>query len=604
MMSDTASRSPDAARGHGDSSADGGEGTVLDAQIWRAYLDQASKADQETFAGWQSDMDTLLIFAALFSAVLTAFVIEAYPNLEPDDTQTTAQLLQAILLTLQSNASAASAIALSAETAFHAPASAVRVNVFWFASLIISVSVAFLAILAKQWIYNLSTGTSPIPVAGGRQRQYRRDGLNAWRLPAIITSLPVLLHIAVLLFFAGLLEFVWDLNSVPVAAVSTALVGIVVLAYGLTSSLSMLFPSCPYKSSLTSLILAGIDSTLRSLYTFVGITGSWLNRTGMTYIERLLDSLNVNHRVHGALSETAIATASANLVHNSRDAWHMDANSFLSPKVREDRRIHAEHKRLDAAVLAWMIEHSSQLEDVGFVARELCRFPELLAHRFLFLETNSAAMLLRHITSLYNAPFEGLLREQQTELLCTMDVLASLVTESLDADAPGAVSLMLEAYPYFYDFVDYDSYSDIIIPSILVPGKSPSAFEDTKNLHFFANAIRLTLPAISESTAEAHDPLSYIDEFYQRLSDPSEFHSLAGNARMACINTVLYIGTTAANERIEQLNAAEYGQRSLNVLRGILEHGHDFISRMSIVAFSGLISLLIPFRDLIDRKSS
>ncbi|EMD37223.1 hypothetical protein CERSUDRAFT_155772, partial [Gelatoporia subvermispora B] len=139
------------ARGRTEPTEDSGEGTVLDPQIWRAYLEHASKADQDMFAGWQSDMDTLLIFAALFSAVLTAFVIETYPNLEPDDSQSTAQLLQAILLTLQSNASAASAVASSVGAAFEAPASAVRINAFWFASLIISVSAAFLAILAKQW---------------------------------------------------------------------------------------------------------------------------------------------------------------------------------------------------------------------------------------------------------------------------------------------------------------------------------------------------------------------------------------------------------------------------------------------------------------------
>ncbi|EMD37221.1 hypothetical protein CERSUDRAFT_115116 [Gelatoporia subvermispora B] len=101
------------------------------------------------FTGWQSDMDMLLIFAALYSAVLTAFIIETYPNLRPDDSQTTVPLLQAILLTLWSNDSAASAVASSVGAAFQAPSSAVRVNVFWSASLIMSVSVAFLA--APSW---------------------------------------------------------------------------------------------------------------------------------------------------------------------------------------------------------------------------------------------------------------------------------------------------------------------------------------------------------------------------------------------------------------------------------------------------------------------
>ncbi|KAJ7222981.1 hypothetical protein B0H12DRAFT_291870 [Mycena haematopus] len=49
---------------------------------------------------WRSDMDGLLIFAGLFSAILTAFLIESYKTLSPDSGDTTVLLLAQISLQL------------------------------------------------------------------------------------------------------------------------------------------------------------------------------------------------------------------------------------------------------------------------------------------------------------------------------------------------------------------------------------------------------------------------------------------------------------------------------------------------------------------------
>ncbi|OCH94360.1 hypothetical protein OBBRIDRAFT_817205 [Obba rivulosa] len=199
-----------------------------DRDMWDMYLDQAFPEDKETSDGWDSDLDSMLIFAAIFSAVLTAFVIESYQSLQPNSADTSVVLLQAILMGLQANSTPPLPAAVTSQ--FRPTGSAVRVNIYWFASLIISLSTALIAILAKQWVHFLHSGLSPVRETRVRQRQYRMDGLQKWRLPAVLSFLPVLLHIALLLFFAGLLDFAWSLNR-AVAITSFILVFVTFLTY-------------------------------------------------------------------------------------------------------------------------------------------------------------------------------------------------------------------------------------------------------------------------------------------------------------------------------------------------------------------------------------
>ncbi|KAI0350933.1 hypothetical protein OH77DRAFT_1359860, partial [Trametes cingulata] len=204
------------------------------AEIWPMYLEHALAEDKETVQTWNTDLDSLLVFvrslnprlltfnlfqAALFSAVLTAFVIESYQGLQADPTN---ELLQAILYEMRvaRNASAAREEPL---LQFQVAHSAVRVNVYWFSSLILSLAAALITILAKQWVNYLLAGLSPHPSTRARHRQYRVDGMHKWNLPAIISFLPILLHISLLLFFTGLVDFVWDLND-SVAIISALLV--------------------------------------------------------------------------------------------------------------------------------------------------------------------------------------------------------------------------------------------------------------------------------------------------------------------------------------------------------------------------------------------
>ncbi|EEB91911.1 hypothetical protein MPER_09657 [Moniliophthora perniciosa FA553] len=45
-------------------------------ESWERVLKEVSRHDEDMVQGWRDDIDTLLVFAGLFSAVVTAFVIE------------------------------------------------------------------------------------------------------------------------------------------------------------------------------------------------------------------------------------------------------------------------------------------------------------------------------------------------------------------------------------------------------------------------------------------------------------------------------------------------------------------------------------------------
>ncbi|KAJ7278792.1 hypothetical protein C8J57DRAFT_1027799, partial [Mycena rebaudengoi] len=71
---------------------------------WAVYVSEAEKYDKALVESWKNDMGGMLIFAGLFSASLTAFLIESYKTLSPDSGDTTVLLLSQISLQLAASA--------------------------------------------------------------------------------------------------------------------------------------------------------------------------------------------------------------------------------------------------------------------------------------------------------------------------------------------------------------------------------------------------------------------------------------------------------------------------------------------------------------------
>ncbi|KAF9457311.1 hypothetical protein BDZ94DRAFT_238558 [Collybia nuda] len=181
--------------------------------------------------GWKEDIDTLLVFAGLFSAAVTAFTIESYQWLKPDPADDAVRLLQQISQQLGGNLNGTTGFlpTASSDQNFTVSASIIRINLFWFLSLITSFSSVLLGISCKQWIqeHRRVTYTNSRKEALALS-QLRDESLRRWGVPGLLVSLPVMLQLALVLFFAGILDLLWSLNTVVAALVSAA-VGVTIL---------------------------------------------------------------------------------------------------------------------------------------------------------------------------------------------------------------------------------------------------------------------------------------------------------------------------------------------------------------------------------------
>ncbi|EJD34342.1 hypothetical protein AURDEDRAFT_109327, partial [Auricularia subglabra TFB-10046 SS5] len=139
---------------------------------------------------WNKTLDVLLIFAGLFSAVSTAFLVEAYKTLQPDYSQYVATFLYSAAVAYNRSGSALpplDAIA-SPRGSFQSTTVERWINGLWFISLAVSLLVALLSILVKQWLDEYRTRVSrsaPDHAYWARRHTLYHDGLHAWGVPVI-----------------------------------------------------------------------------------------------------------------------------------------------------------------------------------------------------------------------------------------------------------------------------------------------------------------------------------------------------------------------------------------------------------------------------------
>jgi len=130
-----------------------------------------------------------------------------------------------------------------------------------YASLLISLLAAFVAMLGKQWLnrYLRHAGGSMIERCGDRQRKC--DGLQKWPFHLFIESLPVMLQMALLLLACGLCRHMWSINS-SVAYILIVLTALGLLFYVIIVIAGTSSYKCPFQTPASG--------TLRSLWEGIG----------------------------------------------------------------------------------------------------------------------------------------------------------------------------------------------------------------------------------------------------------------------------------------------------------------------------------------------
>ncbi|KAF7343740.1 hypothetical protein MSAN_01954600 [Mycena sanguinolenta] len=218
------------------------------AKIWAIYVAEAEKYDKALIESWKCNMEGMLIFAGLFSASLTAFLIESYKTLNPDPT---VQLLTQISIQLSSSSNGSGVLPVPASSP---PTSALVCNGLWFTSLGLSLSCALVATLLEQWardfIHRSEMKSGPLMRA--RIFSFLYYGLRRFSLHSVVDIVPLLLHAALLLFLAGLVAFLIPV-SIPMAVLSAVILVIISGVYTVLTFHPLRYLDSPYRTPLSGI---------------------------------------------------------------------------------------------------------------------------------------------------------------------------------------------------------------------------------------------------------------------------------------------------------------------------------------------------------------
>ncbi|TFK22202.1 hypothetical protein FA15DRAFT_758201 [Coprinopsis marcescibilis] len=240
-----------------------------DGDPWEKTLSIVDDYDERMCSAWKEEIQSLLIFAGLFSSVVTGFTVESIKLLREDSQDRSADILSRISLQLEAISSNRSSIEPALQqSVFVAPQTVVDINILWSLSLTASLGTVLFGILCLQWLREYQrrdpTVTRETALA---VRHMRFVALLKWKIPVIISFLPILLQIGLVLFLVGLAQYLWLMNH-SVAYPLFAFVGIIILGLLITtvlpafshfflisSSRQSFAPLCPFKSPQSLIFL-------------------------------------------------------------------------------------------------------------------------------------------------------------------------------------------------------------------------------------------------------------------------------------------------------------------------------------------------------------
>ncbi|KAF8210852.1 hypothetical protein K438DRAFT_99198 [Mycena galopus ATCC 62051] len=189
--------------------------------FWNAYKTLADEHDRELLQRYSTDLDTSLIFAGLFSAVDSAFIIQIQPEIQSHGGHSIVIVAECLL----------------------------------YISLFATLLASLLAVLGKQWLmYYSAAGEKGSIEARGLERQRKLDGLRNWKFHAMIQMFPLLLQFGLGLFWVALSIYLWTIHpSMAGIVVILTLGGFIAYAFLLRSA--MLYTDTPFQTPLADVLV-------------------------------------------------------------------------------------------------------------------------------------------------------------------------------------------------------------------------------------------------------------------------------------------------------------------------------------------------------------
>jgi len=262
--------------------------------------------DREREKEWLEQMDTILIFvcptsfwrqhelmscqAALFAGFLSSFLIELLGRLEPDHMDT----IQDVLI-YQTQMMRNSSLGPYVAPDFSPPEYIVVVNALFYASLGVMILAAFIAMLIKSWVREFDRGLQAmsLPEQRAKTREFRYLGMERWKLPEMVGVLPLLIQISLLLFSVGLVLFLFHISK-PSFGVTTAILGIGICYYTMTTSISVFVTSSPFRSPLSRTLATVYQRAHAYFYPHIyGFVSSGMDIIPATALGRVRQSIQI-----------------------------------------------------------------------------------------------------------------------------------------------------------------------------------------------------------------------------------------------------------------------------------------------------------------------
>ncbi|KAJ7729996.1 hypothetical protein DFH07DRAFT_994336 [Mycena maculata] len=305
------------------------------SSAWSALLQSAlSDAIQPKIDRWRSGLDALLVFLGLFSGIVTAFFVGSLSALQPDETARTNELL-ANLTNIVVALSGRPNLSVAQPAVFQPDETDVRLNSFWSLSLVLSLSLAALAVVCRGFL-NMAAFSRDAKALNKLVDIKTRWSATEKILGTMIEALPPLLVVPVLLFIVGLLDTLYSsvlrLSSppAPILVVSGICLFFVValvafLAFALVDG-SINPAKSPFQTTLSHILHAHLYPALSSLFSRLlpwlkpGVSGS--DRTD------LFSSANADSQVYELSSDAKIYHEVIQATHDDDILDHASAALF------------------------------------------------------------------------------------------------------------------------------------------------------------------------------------------------------------------------------------------------------------------------------------
>ena len=185
----------------------------------------------------------------------------------------------------------------------------------------------------QQWVrrYLQASQRWYAPYKRARIRTFFAEGVERFGLPVAVEALPAILHVSVFLFFAGLVDFLININHTVAFSLLSA-VAVLASTYFLFTALPLIYPNSPYQTPLTALLwifqqtslLLSLDlmrRVVKFIYEHTGVVG-W---TLYGHVLFKLDDHSRRFRQGLLRSREAIALRQPTEMDSRALSWTLDA---------------------------------------------------------------------------------------------------------------------------------------------------------------------------------------------------------------------------------------------------------------------------------------